>query len=69
MHNLDLALWKFSETVGSARYGAVTHPVEQSEKKKLFRYLILSILVCDLMVSPSLHMLIQSLCSLQNLRI
>ena len=27
------ALWKFSQTVGSARYGAVTHPGAKKEKK------------------------------------
>ena len=27
------ALWKFSKTVGSARYGAVTHPGAKKEKK------------------------------------
>ena len=27
------ALWKFSESVGSARYGAVTHPGARKEKK------------------------------------
>jgi len=27
------ALWKFSQTVGSARYGAVTHPGARKEKK------------------------------------
>ena len=27
------ALWKFSKTVGSARYGAVTHPGAKEEKK------------------------------------
>ena len=34
MHNFGSgALWKFSETVGSARYGAVTHPGAKCEKK------------------------------------
>ena len=28
------ALWKFSETVGSARFGAVTHPGGKKEKRK-----------------------------------
>ena len=28
------ALWKFSQTVGSARFGAVTHPGAKKEKKK-----------------------------------
>ena len=27
------ALWKFSQSVGSARYGAVTHPGAKKEKK------------------------------------
>ena len=27
------ALWKFSQSVGSARYGAVTHPGARKEKK------------------------------------
>ena len=27
------ALWKFSQSVGSARYGAVTHPGGKYEKK------------------------------------
>ena len=27
------ALWKFSQNVGSARYGAVTHPGAKAEKK------------------------------------
>ena len=27
------ALWKFSQTVGSARYGAVTHPGAKKEKR------------------------------------
>ena len=27
------ALWKFSENVGSARYGAITHPSAKKEKK------------------------------------
>ena len=27
------ALWKFSQSVGSARYGAVTHPGALKEKK------------------------------------
>ena len=27
------ALWKFSQTVGSARFGAVTHPGAKKEKK------------------------------------
>ena len=27
------ALWKYSQTVGSARYGAVTHPGAKKEKK------------------------------------
>tara|TARA_X000000368_G_C22447329_1_gene457404 strand:- start:148 stop:528 length:381 start_codon:yes stop_codon:yes gene_type:complete len=27
------ALWKFSQNVGSARYGAVTHPGAKKEKK------------------------------------
>ena len=27
------ALWKFSQTVGSARFGAVTHPGAKEEKK------------------------------------
>jgi dihydroxy-acid dehydratase len=27
------ALWKFSQSVGSARYGAVTHPGASKEKK------------------------------------
>ena len=28
------ALWKFSESVGSARYGAVTHPGAKKRKEK-----------------------------------
>ena len=27
------ALWRFSQTVGSARFGAVTHPGAKEEKK------------------------------------
>ena len=27
------ALWKFAQSVGSARFGAVTHPGEKKEKK------------------------------------
>ena len=27
------ALWKFSQSVGSARYGAITHPGASKEKK------------------------------------
>ena len=33
------ALWKFSQSVGSARYGAVTHPGAKKEKENLFGYI------------------------------
>ena len=49
------ALWKFSKTVGSARYGAVTHPGAKKEKENLFRYLTLSRMECDQKVFPCLY--------------
>ena len=41
------ALWKFSQTVGSARYGAVTQSRSKKRKENLFRYLILTKMECD----------------------